>query len=201
MGLHRIDREVEHGGDLLQGLIEHVLEDHHAALHGRKLYEPRHRGFDRLPSHHHLHRIWALRIGDLVGRLDGLGRADRAAAQQVQRAVVGDPEQPGAQRRGLLQFVQGDEGPSEGVLHHILAIDHRAHQARAVAVKLRPQLARRAPEAPRGAPWAATMGLRSSRLSLEDRDPRIALQAEGDARGVLRILQHRDQVVTELARR
>ena len=45
------------------------------------------------------------------------------------------------------------------------------------------------------------MGLRSSRLSLEDRDPRIALQAEGDARGVLWILQHRDQVVTELAGR
>ena len=75
-----------------------------------------------------------------MSRLDRLGRADRAAAQQVQRAVVGDPEQPGAKRRGLLQLVEGDEGPGEGVLHHILALDHRAHQARAVAVKLRPQL-------------------------------------------------------------
>ena len=27
-----------------------------------------------------------------MGRLNGLGRADRAAAQQVQRAVLGDPE-------------------------------------------------------------------------------------------------------------
>ena len=135
MSLHRVDREVEHGGDLFQGLVEHVLEDHHTALHGRKLHEPRHRRFDRLSPHQHLHRIWALRVGDLVG-----GRADRAAAQKVERAVVGDPEQPGAQWRHLLQLVNGDEGPGEGVLHHILALDHRAHQARAVAVKLRPQL-------------------------------------------------------------
>src|SRR6266576_3689547 len=37
-------------------------------------------------------------------------------------------------------LVQGDEGPGERVLHHILAVDHRAHQARAVTVKLRPHL-------------------------------------------------------------
>jgi hypothetical protein len=52
-----------------------------------------------------------------VSRLDGLGRADRAAAQQVQRAIMGDPEQPGAERWGLLQLVEGDEGTGEGVLH------------------------------------------------------------------------------------
>ena len=102
--------------------------------------QPRHRRFDRLSPHQHLHRIRASRIDDLVGRLDRLGRADRAAAQQVERAVVGDPEQPGAQWRHLLQLVHGDEGPDEGVLHHILALDHRAHQACAVAVKLGPQL-------------------------------------------------------------
>ena len=44
----------------------------------------------------------------------------------------------------------------------------------------------------RGAPWAARMGLCSSRLSLEDRNPSIALQAEGEARGILRIVEHRD---------
>src|SRR5262249_60366536 len=82
-----------------------------------------------------------LRIDDPVGRLNGLRLADRAAAKQVHRAVVGDPEQPGPERRGLLQLVQGDESTSEGVLHHILALDHRAHQARTVAVKLRAQLA------------------------------------------------------------
>jgi hypothetical protein len=59
-----------------------------------------------------------------------LGIADRPATHEVQRAVMGDPEEPGAERGGLLQFVQGDKGAGEGVLHHILAVDHRAHQAR-----------------------------------------------------------------------
>ena len=42
------------------------------------------------------------------------------------------------------------------------------------------------------------MSLRSSRLSFEDRDPRIALQTEGGARTIPRIFQHRDQVVDAL---
>src|ERR1700676_3180266 len=50
VGFHRVDREVEHGVDLLQGLVEHVLEDHHAALHRRKLDEPRHRRLDLTPT-------------------------------------------------------------------------------------------------------------------------------------------------------
>ncbi len=140
MSLHRVDRKAKRGGDLFEGLVEHVLEDHHAALDGRKLREARHRRLYCLPPHHHLRRVYVLRIGDLVRRLDGLGRADRAAAQQVQRAIMGDAKQPGAERRGILQFLHGDEGPGESVLHHILAIDHRAHQARAVTVQLRPQL-------------------------------------------------------------
>jgi hypothetical protein len=44
-------------------------------------------------------------------------------AQQVQRAVVGVPKQPGAEWRVLLHLVQGDEG-REGILHHILGLDH-----------------------------------------------------------------------------
>src|SRR5262245_6431112 len=139
MGLHRVDSEVEHGGYLFLGLVEHVLEDHHTALHSRKLRKSRHRCFDRFPSHHYLHRISALRIGDLLGRLNRLGRTDRATAQKVERAVVGNAEQPGAHGSVPLQFVQRDEGPGEGVLHDILAVDHRAHQPRAVAMKLRPQ--------------------------------------------------------------
>ena len=140
MGLDRIDREVKQGGDLFQGLVQHVLEDDHAPLHGRKLHEPRHRRLDRFPPHQRLHRVRAFRIGDLVSRLDRLGRADRFGAHEVQRPVVGDPEQPRPQRRRLLQLVQCDKGAGEGVLHHVLAVDHRAHQAGCVTVKLRPEL-------------------------------------------------------------
>jgi hypothetical protein len=70
----------------------------------------------------------------------GSASADRPAAQEVERPVVRDPEHPGAQGRHLLQLIHGEEGPDEGVLHHILPLDHRAHQARAVTVKLGPQV-------------------------------------------------------------
>lgn len=50
---------------------------------------------------------------------------------------MGDPEEPAAERGNLLQFVQGDKGAGEGVLDHVLAVDHRAHQARTIAVKLK----------------------------------------------------------------
>jgi hypothetical protein len=52
---------------------------------------------------------------------------------------VGDAEQPSAHWRALLPLVERDESAGESVLHHILAVDHRAHQPRAVAVKLWPQ--------------------------------------------------------------
>ena len=78
MGLHRIDREVEQGGDFLQGLIEHVFQNHHASLNNRKLREPRHRSFDHLAPHKYLLWIRTAWIYDLAGRLDGFGRANRA---------------------------------------------------------------------------------------------------------------------------
>jgi hypothetical protein len=36
------------------------------------------------------------------------------------------------------------------------------------------------------------MGLRSNRFSLEDSDPRIALQAEGEALGIFRVVEERN---------
>jgi hypothetical protein len=48
--------------------------------------------------------------------------ADRAAAQQVPRAVVGDPEQSGAEWPVIPQLIQG--APGEAILHHILRLDH-----------------------------------------------------------------------------
>ena len=64
----------------------------------------RHRRFDRLSPHQHLHRIWALRVGDLVG-----GRADRAAAHRSS-ARLWAIRNTGAQWRKHLQLVHGDEG-------------------------------------------------------------------------------------------
>ena len=60
---------------------------------------------------------------------------------------------------------------------------------------------RRAPRAQHGTPWTARIGLRSSRLVLENRDPRIALQAEGEARSRTADRPAPRPVVTELAGR
>jgi hypothetical protein len=65
----------------------------------------------------------------------------RPAAQQVEGAVVGYPEQPGSKRRRLLQALQRHESPDERVLHDVLAVDDRSHETRAIAVQLGPQLA------------------------------------------------------------
>jgi hypothetical protein len=88
----------------------------------------------------YLHGIRGSLVSDIVGSFDRLCCADRSAAQQVQHAVVGDPEQPGTERRDSAQPVQGDEGPGKGVLHDVLAVYHRSHETRTITVELRPQL-------------------------------------------------------------
>ena len=104
MALHGVDREIEQSGDLDQRLVEHVLQDDDAALEDGKLRKARHRGLDRFLAHQHLHGVRAGLVGDVRGRLDRFGHAHRPAAQQVEGAVVGDPEQPGSKRRRLLQI-------------------------------------------------------------------------------------------------
>ena len=141
MALHGVDREVEEGGDLDQRLVEHVLQDDDAPLERGELRKARHRGLDRFLAHQHLHGVRAGRVGDIRGGVDRFGHAHRPAAQQVEGAVMGDPEQPGSKRRRLLQVLQRRESPNERVLHDVLAVDDRSHETRAIAVQLGPQLA------------------------------------------------------------
>jgi hypothetical protein len=141
MGLHGVDREVKKCCDLRQLFVEHILQDDDAALHGRKLGKARHRGLHRFLTHQHLYRVGARLVGDIGGGVDRLGPAHRAAAQQIECAVVRDPEQPGSKRRHLLHLLQRHKGPGECVLHDILAVDDRSHETRAIAMQLGPQLA------------------------------------------------------------
>ncbi len=141
MGLHGVDREVEKIGDLTQRLIEHVLQDDDAALHGGEFRKARYRGLDRFLAHQHLHGVWACRVGDVRGGLDRLSHAHRPATQQIDGAVMGDPEQPGSKRRHLLHLLQRHESPGERVLHDVLAVDDRSHETRAITMQLGPQLA------------------------------------------------------------
>jgi hypothetical protein len=155
MTLHGVYREIKKSGDVDQRLVEHILEDDHAALQGRQFGKARHRGFDRFLAHQHLHGVGTGRVGDVRGGIDRFGRAHRPSAQQVERAVMGYPKQPGSKRRLLLHVfqlkvfqlkvfplnvTQRSKGPDHCVLHDVLAVDHRSHQTRAIAMQFGPQL-------------------------------------------------------------
>src|SRR4029077_20277246 len=50
-------------------------------------------------------------------------------------------EKPGSKLRRLVQILQRHESPDERVLHDVLAVDDRSHEACAVTVQIGPQLA------------------------------------------------------------
>ena len=56
--------------------------------------------------------------------------------QEIHRGVVRDAKQPGAKRRRRLHFRQRVPGFGQRVLHHVLAVEHRASHARAIPVQL-----------------------------------------------------------------
>ncbi len=69
-----------------------------------------------------------------------LGCSDGFATQYVQRTVMGYPKKPRTKRRRFDQPIEGDKRFGKCILHHVFALDHRAHETRTIAVKLRPQL-------------------------------------------------------------
>ncbi|CDZ54173.1 Hypothetical protein NGAL_HAMBI2427_55070 [Neorhizobium galegae bv. orientalis] len=93
--------------------------------------EPRHRSVHRFFMHQTLQGIEIDFVDDVFRGLDGLCGTDRPAAQQIQGAIMGDLEQPSPQVRRLVQFLKGNK---KGVLNDILAIDHRSHEAGAIAI-------------------------------------------------------------------
>src|SRR5260221_10866595 len=59
---------------------------------------------------------------------------------------MGDPEQPRSKRRRLLQalllkLLQRHEGADQRVLNHVLSVDNRSHETRAITMQLGLQLA------------------------------------------------------------
>ena len=53
---------------------------------------------------------------------------------------VGDAEQPRAERAAVVEFLQLAIGLEHRLLHHVLAVQHRAGHARAIAVQPGPQM-------------------------------------------------------------
>jgi hypothetical protein len=141
MAFHRVNGEIEEGSNLYQRLVEHVLQDNDTALGGGKLRKARHRGFDRLLAHQHLQRVGLGRVGNIRGSINRFSHSDLAAAQQVERAVMSNSEKPRSKRRRLLKILQRHERSDERILHDVLAVDDRSHEACAVTVQIGPQVA------------------------------------------------------------
>src|SRR5262249_62037392 len=84
------------------------------------------------------------------------------ASQEVHGGIVRDVKEPRPERRRLLHLAEREVRLRQRVLHHVLAVEHRAGHARAVAVELGPHLGHEIHEAlPRlGDRWEEAVGHR-----------------------------------------
>ncbi len=159
--VHRRRGGIEHRGDLSGGEPQHVAKHEHGALAGREAMK---RGEEReryrlaglvagLRTGRAVDDAFEQRVGiglepqhlAVAGGLRGGGcqpgrrrGASTAVAQHVQTAVGGDPIQPGAQRRALLERLQCSPRGEECLLHRVLGVLHLAEDPVAVQLQLAP---------------------------------------------------------------
>ena len=151
---------IEHLGDLPGAEAEHVAQHEHRALLRREMLKA-----DDERQRDRLFRLVArLRSGSLVGdaleqdvwvglepdrlavagRLGHLGhplqvfRAAPARPQGIQRAVGGDPVQPGTDRRALLELLEAAPRGEQRLLQQVLGVLRRADDPVDVQLQLTP---------------------------------------------------------------
>ena len=98
----RLDRrhaELELGGDLFERMVEHVLQDHAAALRRCQRQEAAERGLHRLLSRERVVGLEPGFAGELGGGVERLAGADALVPPVIDRPVVGDAEQPRPERQ------------------------------------------------------------------------------------------------------
>ncbi len=138
--LYRGQAVIHHLADFLQGATEHVDQNHAGALGDRKAHE----GAKA--------RTGNLAACDGIGRIGNhvhlLARSERflpvAAAQEIQRGVLRDPKQPPPRIADGAGGRQRLDRLDQRILQHILAVNHRACHARAIAMQHRPHLGEQA---------------------------------------------------------
>jgi len=121
-------------------MAEHVLQDHAASLHGYELGEARDRRARRLIAREQFFGIVRFARRRIARGVEGLAHATIVAPKVVERAVVGDLEEPGTKRRYGFELGKRVVRPSEGLLHDVLSVGDRSRHARAVAMQVRSQL-------------------------------------------------------------
>ncbi|BCH09237.1 hypothetical protein MesoLj131c_34950 [Mesorhizobium sp. 131-3-5] len=88
------------------------------------------------------------RVGDHVQILVGIGLFASAAAQEIERRIVGDAKQPAFRVGNRAGNGQGLDRLGQRLLQHILAIEDRAGHAGTVAVQLGAQFPKQALKEP-----------------------------------------------------
>jgi len=157
------------------------------------------RGLDRFLAHQHLHGV----------------RVGRGQRRPRRRRSVQPSAPPGcaSRSRARLWAIRNSQGRSGGVssrscnatkartsvsLHDVLAVDDRSHETRAIAGAARGRSSPARARSPPGGRGSARAVLRSSRRSLEHCDSRVALEPEGEALGIFRVVQHGNNFLAEL---
>ena len=124
-------------------MAEHVHQDDAAALRDRQAHQGAQAGGGGLAA-----VDLAVGIGDHVEILVGTDiLLARAAAQEIQRRVVGDAEQPALRMGDRAGVGKRLDRLGHRLLQHVLAIDDRAGHAGAIAMQLGPKLRQKLLEA------------------------------------------------------
>jgi hypothetical protein len=134
--LDRRHAAVHDPADLVKRIAEHVHQNDAAALRRLKTHESAQAGGCDLAISDG--RCW---IDDHFGILvDADGLLSGAAAQKVQRRIVGDAKQPAFRMGNRLRLRKSLDRLHQRLLDHILAVDDRAGHAGAVTMQFRSQL-------------------------------------------------------------
>ena len=156
--LDRRHAAVHDPADFLQGIAEHVHEDDAAALRSRKTHESAQAGGCDLAIAGG--DCW---IDDHVRILvDASGLLSGAAAQKVQRRIVGDAKQPAFRMGNRLRLRKGLDRLHQRFLDHILAVDDRAGHPGAVTMQFRSQLGEKTIQGRAGVSRAGNGGIHAT---------------------------------------
>ena len=123
-GLDAAHRGANELRDVLERVIKDVFQQHAGALHWRK------RQHEMLECPAESGARWIDRHDGVRRRGTGLRLLPNpAASQEIDTAIVGNPEQPRCQGTRVVEGVQLAIGLKQGVLNDVLAIQHGARHA------------------------------------------------------------------------
>jgi hypothetical protein len=111
-------------GDFLERMTQHVFENDAAALCRCQFDEARYREPHRLLVRHGIVWAWRRVCGGLANGVERLTHTHLVAAQVVERTIVGNAKQPGAERGQFLHLRKQIVSAGERVLDDVFAVSN-----------------------------------------------------------------------------